>query len=624
MLKSDSLRIVGKHSKQSETARSIPPVPKSPPTSADAGNESDDELSVHTRNLSLNAVAADRPAPPPPAGAPPLPDHLDSRRPSTYDSSPMSPLGAEKRLSRPPPPIPTSPPLSPPRQTRAPPPPPPTDLRRRSTADSRTTTASGPRQAGEGDGETTEYDGDYDTDIASGDKHKDALKGHEADSSMDEGLVDDYSIQSPQSPRGAPPPPPTAPKAVPPPPPSQPPKSAGRSSVDIPRGPPPPPPAAPPAAPEDDEYDPFRYSNPQHGLASPTMPPVPAGRPQPPAPSQPEPTADEQDELYDASPVTTSSERPFSPSREKRMSGVPPLPPPHETPVGPPPSSSRSNRTSLDVPRSSHGVRRSIDGPRPSFDQGFMAMDVDLAEHTLWWTQPNTPPPAIQGRKDVLFEIEESTSTKRGGKTTVTKDVYVLYADYSQTVITVTYDARNPSDVSLEQRQEHPPVQPRQDQLENAHIQNGSRINDAVTSIQNTTVADGTPHGLVQHLLQPLSSALLPVGTRAYGALVYANLANASVQQFDEIRAGDIVSFRNARFQGHRGTMHQKYNAEVGKPDHVGVVVDWDGTKKKIRAWEQGRESKKIKMESFKLNDLRSGECKVWRVMPRSWVGWES
>jgi microsomal dipeptidase-like Zn-dependent dipeptidase len=43
-------------------------------------------------------------------------------------------------------------------------------------------------------------------------------------------------------------------------------------------------------------------------------------------------------------------------------------------------------------------------------------------------------------------------------------------------------------------------------------------------------------------------------------------------------RKGDLA---NARFQGHRGTMHQKYTAEVGKPDHVGIVVDWDGTKKK-------------------------------------------
>lgn len=206
----------------------------------------------------------------------------------------------------------------------------------------------------------------------------------------------------------------------------------------------------------------------------------------------------------------------------------------------------------------------------------------------------------------------------------VSKDVYALFMDYSQTVITVTYDPKNPSDASFEQRQEAPPLQPRQDQLENAHLELGTQISNAANDVQNTTVGDGTPFGLVQHVLSPLSTALRPVGTRAYGAPVYSNLANASVQQNDEIRAGDIISLRNARFQGHRGTMHQKYSAEIGKPDHVGIVVDWDGTKKKIRAWEQGRESKKVKMESFRLNDMRSGECKVWRVMPRSWVGWEN
>jgi hypothetical protein len=265
-----------------------------------------------------------------------------------------------------------------------------------------------------------------------------------------------------------------------------------------------------------------------------------------------------------------------------------------------------------------------MDVSRPSVDQGCIAQDIDLAENTLWWTQPNAPPPVFQNRKDLLYEVEESSSTKRGGKTMVSKDVYVLFLDYSQTVVTVQFDAKNPADATLEQRQESPPLQPRQDQLEEAHVQLGTRISEAINSIQNTTVGDGTPFGLVQHLLNPLPDALLPVGTRAYGALVYSNLANASVSQNDEIRAGDIVSFRNARFQGHRGTMHQKYSTEVGKPDHVGVVVDWDGTKKKIRAWEQGRESKKVKMESFKLGDLRSGECKVWRVMSRNWVGWET
>ncbi|PWY73685.1 hypothetical protein BO70DRAFT_364596 [Aspergillus heteromorphus CBS 117.55] len=607
-------------------SRSIPPLPKNV-APADPGDESDDELSLHTHNLSLNAVAADQ-STSPIVSAPPIPDYLDSRRSSTYEvTSPKSPptLPADKRLSRPPPPVPTNPPV--PSQTRPAPPPLPAGIRRRSTADSRISVTSQPRQAGEEvEGEVTEYDGDYDTDIASGAKFKDALKSHGRDSSLDEGaMTDEHSLQSPRSPpqsRLPPPPPPNAPRAVPPPPPLQPPRSAGRASVDSPRGPPPPPPHREPSfGGDDDEYDPYRYSASQPSFPAPRAPPpMPTGPPQLPpfVPAQPA-EEDESDDLYEEPPVqsppgTSGGASTFSQS-EKRTSMAPP------PPTLPPPTP-RSNRASLDIPRAQPSMRRSMDVARPSIDQGYIAMDIDLAENKIWWAHPKTPPPAFVNRKDVLLEFEESSSSKRGGKTMVTKDVYILYIDYSQTVVTVSFDPRNPSDAAFEQRHEAPPIQPRQDQLENAHLQIGTRIASAVNAIQNTTVADGTPFGLVQHLLNPLSDVLLPVGSRAYGALVYSNLANASVQQNDEIRAGDIVSFRNARFQGHRGTMHQKYSAEVGKPDHVGVVVDWDGTKKKIRAWEQGRESKKVKMESFKLNDMRSGECKVWRVMPRSYVGW--
>lgn len=595
--------------------------PAPPPPRPSIGDESDDELSTHAQSLSL-----DESAQPPAVPAPAIPDRLDARRTSTYDSSPPSgpTPTAEKRANRPPPPIPANPPM-PLAQGRAPPPPPPGQLRRRSTADSR---GSVPRQAGEDvEGEVTEYDGDYDTDIASGAKHKDALRAHERDSSFDEGTItDDHSIQSPRSPQESrlpPPLPPTAaPRGVPPPPPSQPPRNA-RASMDTPRGPPPLPPTW--EAPRgdtgnDDEYDPFNYSAPQRGLPSP--PPLPpSGRPEAPPPPPPQAATDDYDDMYEASPVQSPSHEQPPSLHDKRASMVPPPPPQSQAPAMPSAPVARSGRASMDLMRAQ---RRSMDVSRPSIDQGFIATDVDLAEKSLWWTQPNTTPPVFQNRKDILFEVEESSSTKRGGKTTVSKDVYVLFIDYSQTVVTVHFDAKNPVDATFEQRHESPPLQPRQDQLEQAHLQLGTRISESVNSIQNSTVGDGTPHGLIQHLLNPLSDALLPVGTRAYGALVYSNLANASVTQNDEIRAGDIVSFRNARFQGHRGTMHQKYSAEVGKPDHVGIVVDWDGTKKKIRAWEQGRESKKVKMESFKLNDLRSGECKVWRVMPRSWIGWES
>ena len=196
----------------------------------------------------------------------------------------------------------------------------------------------------------------------------------------------------------------------------------------------------------------------------------------------------------------------------------------------------------------------------------------------------------------------------------------------SQTIITARYDTQEPENVFLEQRHEAPPPKLRQDQLETYWQRFGARIADTASALGNNkkdpTVGDGSPFALVSDLIKAQPEALHPVGQRSFGALVYANLANASTQVFDEIRPGDIVTFRNARFQGKVGAMHAKYAVDVGKPDHVGVVVEWDGSKKKVRVWEQGREHKKVKPESFRMGDLRSGEVRVWRVMSRGWVGW--
>lgn len=286
--------------------------------------------------------------------------------------------------------------------------------------------------------------------------------------------------------------------------------------------------------------------------------------------------------------------------------------------------SSRGARQSMDVSRGGvSGVRRSLDVNRPSMETGHVANDLDLAPHSGWWLQPNGLPPQLQGRKDIFFESEQSQAAKRGGGVDITRDLYILYVDYSQTVISVRFDPADSSDVSLEQRHEPPPRSLRQDQLEQSYERFGRHMADSILAKKDTVVGDGTPQTLVLELIKPFRDALLPVGTRAYGALVYSNLANASTSQNDEIRAGDIITLRNTKFQGKHGAMHAKYSTEVGKPDHVAVVGEWDGTKKKVRAWEQGRESKKVKLESYKLDDLRSGEVKIWRVMPRSWVGWE-
>jgi hypothetical protein len=273
-------------------------------------------------------------------------------------------------------------------------------------------------------------------------------------------------------------------------------------------------------------------------------------------------------------------------------------------------------RKSLDANRALGG-RVSMDQPRPAVNQDFIASDIDIGASSHWWTQPKMLPPSLQSRKDVLVDLREAQAGN-----IVEKVIRILYIDYSQTTISARFEASNVSEVEFDQHHDPPPPRQRPDQLENAYERFGRQIAKAVESKQNTVIGNGTPFALVDELLKPYQDALPPVSTRAYGALVYANLANASTQSYDEIRPGDIISFRNAKFQGKTGPMHAKYAADVGKPDHVAVVVEWDGSKKKVRAWEQGREHKKVKPESFKMGDLRSGEVRVWRVMSKSWVGW--
>ncbi|KAF1987455.1 hypothetical protein K402DRAFT_392717 [Aulographum hederae CBS 113979] len=626
-------------------ARPVPPPPPAVTESPSAGSESDDEMPDSSRDDSLPIRTGGAPAVP--GSAPPPPSRPAQAEPRSPQSPPMSQGSftpsspqstAGKRASRAPPPIPMgSPTTAPSHSSRAPPPPVPGPSlpTRQGTSDSSSRGMAG----AEGDEEETEYEGDYDTDIASSAKHKDALKSHGRDSSLDDSTAtEDAPVRSALMHSSNPPPIPSgAPRAMPPPLPQSPP--ATRPSMDTPRAAPPPIPPPTHNEPWGEDYDPYNYTA---ASASRMPPPPPPSMPPAPAPPAPE-SDDEEEEPYNNPPPRKSVERAPPPPPQMpptpQMAAPPQMPPPQERAAPPAPSdysmsgglsgpapsaASSSARKSLDVERLMNAApRRSTDQPRSSIDHGYIANDLDLGVSSRWWAQPNALPPRLQGRADLLFEMEESTSTKRGGKSIVSKDVYILFQDYSQTVINARFDVKDPDDVALEQRHEAPPPKLRQDQLEEAHSQFGVRIAEEVATRKDTTVGDGSPQSLILALLTPLPNALLPVGTRAYGALVYANIANATVAQYDEIRPGDIVSFRNAKFQGKHGAMHAKYAMEVGKPDHVGVVAEWDGTKKKVRAWEQGRERRKVGVEGFRLGDLRSGEVRVWRVMGRGWIGWE-
>jgi hypothetical protein len=253
-----------------------------------------------------------------------------------------------------------------------------------------------------------------------------------------------------------------------------------------------------------------------------------------------------------------------------------------------------------------------------------IANELDMELHSQWWRYPNMAPPSIANNtKDLIYEVEDSQSSKRGGRIIISRDVYVLYHDYSQTVVNAQFEQHDPENtVSFEQQHSPPPVL-RQDQLEDIYEQFGRKVLEKALSLQQNTYG---PEEYVREVIKSIPNALPSIGNKSHGALVYANLANATVRQFDEIRPGDVMTFKNAKFQGHKGNLHQKYTSEAGTTGniHLGIVSEWDGSKRKVKVLEQNEtKAGKVRLESYRLSDLKSGEVKAFRVVSRSFVGWD-
>ena len=184
------------------------------------------------------------------------------------------------------------------------------------------------------------------------------------------------------------------------------------------------------------------------------------------------------------------------------------------------------------------------------------------------------------------------------------------------------YDYVDPADFALKQWHKKPPPIPKQNQLEDFHVKYGAGIRLEAGRLQGNAVGGGGPYDFINKLFCSVPGVLSPAGYRAYGALVYANNANKSVQRNGEIRAGDILTFRNSLFGGN-GWPNNGDSMAVGRPDHAAVVVDWDAAREEVKAYEQGRVSNCVTLQSFKIGDLRCGEVKVWRAVGREWVGWD-
>lgn len=112
----------------------------------------------------------------------------------------------------------------------------------------------------------------------------------------------------------------------------------------------------------------------------------------------------------------------------------------------------------------------------------------------------------------------------------------------------------------------------------------------------------------VRHVVESVPGTVLVGGT--FGAEIYTNIGNASVKQLEEIRPGDICICEDATFQGSKSPL-QKYHKTY--TNNAFVIGDWDGSKRKIHVVD-------AKKDSLKLNDLRKGVVRVFRVLDTQYV----
>ncbi|KAJ7069278.1 hypothetical protein C8F01DRAFT_1015094 [Mycena amicta] len=139
---------------------------------------------------------------------------------------------------------------------------------------------------------------------------------------------------------------------------------------------------------------------------------------------------------------------------------------------------------------------------------------------------------------------------------------------------------------------------------------------------KKTLVGDGTYAGFVNASLKETPSAARPVAgpvpaSHAWGYLVYSQSAGVVQKRLTDIMPGDVVVLFDAKFKGHKGLTTYSQTVGAGEP-LVGVVSEFEAKKSKVRVFQANQHvgAQTVEAASYRLEDLKSGICKVYRVLP--------
>lgn len=461
-----------------------------------------------------------------------------------------------------------------------------------------------------------------------------------------------------------PPPPPPPSHALPPrpPPPGQAPSvPSGPPPAQMPPVPPhgmPPVPPLPPAPPVPSEAPPPVSRGPPSGEAPippiPTAgpvearkfapPPMPLGRPEqidqqgtpestatlPPQTLSARGTVDDDEDIF--SPLDSadlhygSGPKSLGLQKSKTFFHAPTHPPIPESPLQRRSSLNDAIRTSSGISRKSSIVsnKNEIDLAETDLQELTKELD-DLKNLSAWWIK-NAAPHSLQLRigTDLIYEVDTHQITKRNGRVVVYKDYYILYHDLSQIIIELQYDQMDPRETASLNglRVETAPVA-RKDVLRGFASDLGAKAARAAEYLEGKKFSDGLINGIIEDLTSSGISVLLPVGQKAYGFTVY-KVSNGAVSKADDIRPGDIVCMRNAKFPSHKGLKSLALKPIVlGENNFIysAVVIEYDAKKDKIKVMESDPNGI-VRKEGYRLGEMKSGHLRIFRLVKREYIGW--
>lgn len=287
-------------------------------------------------------------------------------------------------------------------------------------------------------------------------------------------------------------------------------------------------------------------------------------------------------------------------------------------------------RTSYDSNRRSVDVER-----RPSgrFETNQAAANVatlkselgKLHEQNPWWS--NNDVPAFLESKigtDLIFEVDTHKIVKRAGRTVIYKDYYILFHDLSRLEIDLSYEENDPrGSVKVLLTQIVDPPSGRKDLLHKYAASIGKDISVIALGLVGSKIYGSIANAVFKQVERNQPTVLSPIGEKSYGATVFKKGSGLEGQYLDEIRPGDILCMKNAKFSSHKGLGLTQKSVTVGDGAEIysAVIVEFDAKKEKFKVIDADK-SGVVKKESYKIGDMKSGRIRVFRPVDREYVGW--